>query len=224
VTTEVVRAEGLTKEYRLGTTQLRVLDGVNLNLADREMAALTGPSGSGKSTLLHLLGCLDRPTAGRYWLLGEEVSALPARHLVRFRREHLGFVFQTFNLLPKLSALENVALPLVYRGVAAAARRVDAKAALERVGLGHRLKHKPTELSGGEQQRVAIARAVVGHPRLILADEPTGNLDSGSGAQVLDLLRSLVDEGHSVLLVTHDVNIAAKADRQIHLSDGKIVR
>jgi putative ABC transport system ATP-binding protein len=220
--TRLVRAEGLTRDYRIGHQTLRVLSGVSVELGTREMVALTGPSGSGKSTLLHLLGCLDQPTSGEYWFEGERISQLPRRGLVRIRREKLGFVFQSFNLLPRLSALDNVALPLVYRGLNTGERRKRATAALERVGMGHRLKHRPSELSGGEQQRVAIARAVVGHPRLILADEPTGNLDSASGAAVLDLLRELVGEGHTVLLVTHDPAIAARADRRIQLADGRV--
>jgi putative ABC transport system ATP-binding protein len=218
----VIEADGLTKVYPMGSTRVHALRGASLRVARGEFVALMGPSGSGKSTLMHLLGCLDTPTSGTYLLEGRDVSGLPGDARARIRNERVGFVFQTFNLLPRLSALDNVALPLLYRGRAGNARQ-RAVAALERVGLAHRTGHRPAEMSGGERQRVAIARALVTEPAVILADEPTGNLDSETGAAVLDLLAALHADGRTVLVVTHDTHVGAYAQRIVHIKDGRIV-
>jgi putative ABC transport system ATP-binding protein len=218
----VIEAEGMARTYRLGTADVRALRGVDLRVARGEFVALMGPSGSGKSTLMHLLGCLDRPTGGTYRLEGRDVSRLSRDDRARVRSTRIGFVFQTFNLLPRLSALENVALPLLYQGgVGDACQR--AADALARVKLAHRAGHRPSELSGGECQRVAIARALVAQPAIILADEPTGNLDSATGGRIMDLLATLNAEGRTLLVVTHDAQVAGHAGRVITMRDGRIV-
>jgi putative ABC transport system ATP-binding protein len=215
----LIEAEGLTKVYRMGKAEVHALRGVDLHIRRSEFVALMGPSGSGKSTLMHLLGCLDTPTAGDYWLEGQAVSALSGDGRARVRNNRIGFIFQTFNLLPRLSALDNVALPLLYERRTKNARG-RAIGALERVGLGHRVDHRPTEMSGGERQRVAIARALVAEPAIILADEPTGNLDSVTGTSILQLLAALNEEGRTLLLVTHDAQVAAYAHRILQMRDG----
>ncbi|WUP79273.1 ABC transporter ATP-binding protein [Microbispora hainanensis] len=207
-----------------GGVQVDALRGVDLRIGQGEFAAIVGPSGSGKSTLMHLLGCLDRPTSGTLRVNGVDVATLDDARLADLRNRAIGFVFQSFHLLPRTSALDNVALPLVYRGVPRAVRRERARAALEAVGLGHRLTHRPSQMSGGEQQRVAIARALVGDPRVLLADEPTGNLDTRNGEEVMGLLERLNEGGVAVVLVTHDADVAARARRQIHVRDGRIER
>jgi putative ABC transport system ATP-binding protein len=219
----VVRTVGLTRRYKMGDAFVDALRGVDLTIARAEFVALVGPSGSGKSTVLNLIGGLDRPTSGQVWINGTELSASDERTLTRHRRQHVGFVFQSFNLLPRLTAEENVALPLMFSGVPEKERQARARALLERVGLGPRLTHRPTQLSGGEQQRVAIARALVGQPALLLADEPTGNLDTATGAEIMALLKELNQErGLTLLVVTHDPEVAAFADRIIRLRDGRI--
>ena len=219
----VVKAVGLTRRFKMGNTLVDALRGVDLTIARGEFVALVGPSGSGKSTVLNLIGGLDRPTSGEVWINGVELSDSDERIRTRYRREQVGFVFQTFNLLPRLTAKENVALPLMFSGVPHKERLARAQKLLERVGLGHRLTHRPTELSGGEQQRVAIARALVGEPALILADEPTGNLDTAIGREIMTLLRELNEErGVTLLVVTHDPEVAAFADRIVGLRDGTV--
>jgi putative ABC transport system ATP-binding protein len=218
----LIETEGLARTYQMGTAQVRALGGVDLRIAPGEFVALMGPSGSGKSTLMHLLGCLDTPTAGRYWLEGEDVSALSSDERARMRNARVGFVFQTFNLLPRLSALENVMLPLLYGGTARDAGDRAARA-LAHVELAHRARHRPTELSGGECQRVAIARALVTEPAIILADEPTGNLDSLTGAGIMRLLGELNAEGRTLLVVTHSAEVAARAGRVLYMCDGRLV-
>ena len=218
----IIRVHGLCKDYRVGGRAVRALDNVSLTLVQGEMAAVMGPSGSGKSTLLHLLGCLDRPSAGDYWFRGRPVAELGDAALARVRNRHIGFVFQSFNLLPRATALENAALPLLYAGLTGRERRHRAEGALARVGLGDRLHHRAITLSGGEQQRVAIARGLVNDPTLILADEPTGALDSATGSEILDLLAALNAEGITVLLVTHDPRVARRARRLIRVLDGRI--
>jgi putative ABC transport system ATP-binding protein len=212
----------VTRIYRMGDTEVRALDAVSLAVEAGEFVAIMGPSGSGKSTLMNVLGCLDRPTAGRYLLAGREVSRLEANDLAEIRSRTLGFVFQSFNLLPRTSAIENVELPLIYAGVRPAERRRRALAALGRVGLEGRLEHQPSQLSGGQQQRVAIARALVAEPRVILADEPTGNLDSRTSEEVMAILRGLSGAGLTVVLVTHEPDIAAHAARVVVMRDGSI--
>jgi putative ABC transport system ATP-binding protein len=229
----VVRTVGLTRRYKMGDGFVDALRGVDLAIARGEFVALVGPSGSGKSTVLNLIGGLDRPTSGQVWINGIELSASDERTLTRHRRQHVGFVFQSFNLLPRLTAEENVALPLMFSGVPEKERRARARALLERVGLGPRLTHRPTQLSGGEQQRVAIARALVGQPALLLADEPTGNLDTATGAELMALLKELNQDqrsarspdrrrGLTLLVVTHDPEVAAFADRIVKLRDGQV--
>jgi putative ABC transport system ATP-binding protein len=216
----VIETQGLERTFAMGATRVRAVRGVDVRIARGEFVALMGPSGSGKSTLMHLLGCLDTPSAGRYWLEGADVGALSSDQRARVRSTRIGFVFQTFNLLPRLTAMENVALPLLYQGRGVKQRAADA---LRRVGLAHRAEHRPAELSGGECQRVAIARAVVTEPGIILADEPTGNLDSVTGAQIMRLLGDLHQEGRTLLIVTHDAQVAAYAARVLHMVDGRIV-
>ena len=219
----LIEVEDLVKVYRTGDVELRALDGVSFSVAHGEFVAVMGPSGSGKSTTMNMLGCLDSPTQGRYLLDGRDVARLSGDELARVRNVKLGFVFQGFNLLPRLSAVDNVALPLVYAGVPARERRERAREALERVGLGARLGHRPNQMSGGQQQRVAIARALVGRAPLILADEPTGNLDTRTSEEIMDLLVEVNREGKTVVLVTHEPDIAAYARRVLHFKDGRLV-
>jgi putative ABC transport system ATP-binding protein len=219
----VVRTVGLTRRYKMGDAFVDALRGVDLTVARGEFVALMGPSGSGKSTVLNLVGGLDRPTSGQVWINGTELSASDELTLTRHRRQHVGFVFQSFNLLPRLTAEENVALPLMFGGVPEGERLARARALLERVGLGARLAHRPSELSGGEQQRVAIARALVGQPALLLADEPTGNLDTATGVEIMALLKELNrEQGLTLLVVTHDPEVAAFASRIVKLRDGQV--
>ena len=219
----LIEVEGLVKVYRTGDVELRALDGVSFSVAHGEFVAVMGPSGSGKSTTMNMLGCLDSPTQGRYLLDGRDVARLSGDELAKVRNEKLGFVFQGFNLLPRLSAVDNVALPLVYSGVPSRERSERAREALERVGLGKRLGHRPNQMSGGQQQRVAIARALVGRAPLILADEPTGNLDTRTSEEIMDLLVEVNREGKTVVLVTHEPDIAAYARRVLHFKDGRLV-
>ena len=218
----VIRLRGITREYLMGGERIRALAGVDLDIARNEYVAIMGPSGSGKSTMMNVLGCLDTPTAGDYWLSGHLVSRMADDDLARIRNREIGFVFQTFNLLPRASALANVELPLVYAGISARLRRQRAEAALEKVGLGGRMHHKPNELSGGQRQRVAIARALVNEPAILLADEPTGNLDSSTSEEIMRVFGQLHAQGQTVLLVTHEPDIAEHARRVIVLRDGLI--
>jgi len=218
----LIEFRGVSKSYRKGSEVVDAVANVDLQIQERGMVAIVGPSGSGKSTLLHLMGAMDRPTRGEVLVAGEAVKRLSSGELTRFRRKTVGFVFQTFNLIPNLTALENVALPMEFNGVSAAERSARAKALLERFQLGHRLKHRPRELSGGEMQRVAIARAVANEPRLVLADEPTGNLDSRSGKLIYELLQEVSRE-RTVIVVTHAEELAKLADRVIHIRDGQLV-
>ena len=217
---EVIRLEAVTKIYRTGSLSVAALRGVSFAIEQGDYVSVMGPSGSGKSTLMHILGCLDVPTGGRYWLGGQDVSHMDEVDLAEVRNRHIGFVFQQFNLLPTMSAWRNVELPLVYAGVARAERRRRAMEALERVGLGDRVDHRPGELSGGQQQRVAVARAVVSEPSLILADEPTGALDSTSAADVMTLLSELHGSGRTLVVITHDPEVAAAASRTLRIRDG----
>ena len=218
----VIEMRGIGKVYRSGRLEVDALREVDLEVREGDFLAIVGPSGSGKSTLMNLLGCLDRPTSGTYRLTGENVAELDDDALARLRNRTIGFVFQSFNLLPRTSALENVAMPLLYGGVPRAARNARAREALERLGLGDRMDHQPSELSGGQQQRVAIARALVTQPAILLADEPTGNLDSQSGADVLALLHELNDAGTTVVLITHDADVADAAKRSVRVRDGRL--
>ncbi|MEU7513446.1 ABC transporter ATP-binding protein [Streptomyces sp. NPDC042898] len=220
VTSTVVRLRGVTKEYAGG---VRALDGVDLTVAEGELLGIVGPSGSGKSTLLHVVGTLDRPSAGTVEIAGHDVAALTDRRLSALRARHIGFVFQAFHLVPGVGALENVAEGLLYSGLPRARRRAMAAEALARVGLADRMKHRPHELSGGQKQRVAIARAVVGEPDLLLADEPTGALDSASGEAVMELLHDLNREGATIAVITHDAEIAGRLPRQVRIRDGRVV-
>jgi ABC-type lipoprotein export system ATPase subunit len=222
MTTPLIALDRVSRVYRMGPVEVPALDDVSLRIQPGEFVAIVGPSGSGKSTMMNILGCLDRPTHGSYQLAGAPVAELDDDSLARLRSRTIGFVFQSYNLLPRTTALENVATPLLYQGVRRAERLRRARATLERLGLGDRVDHEPTELSGGQQQRVAVARALVTEPALILADEPTGNLDSHAGAEVTALLRELHRSGRTVVLITHDVDVAATADRQIHLLDGRL--
>ncbi len=219
----MIRLEGITKIYKMGDNEVRALDGVDLHISPKEFVAIIGPSGSGKSTLMNMIGCLDVPTSGSYWIDGIEGSKMKDNQLADLRNQKLGFIFQQYNLLTKLSALENVELPLIYRGVPAQKREQMAQEALKRVGLEDKMHHKPTELSGGQQQRVSIARALCAKPSLILADEPTGALDSKSGTEIMQMLHELHDEGNTIIIITHDLNIAKQAERIVTISDGKIV-
>jgi len=220
----VILTHSLTREYVMGAEVVHALRGVDIQIRKNEYVACMGPSGSGKSTLMNLIGCLDTPTAGEYWLNSQKVSDLTDDELARIRNKEIGFVFQTFNLLPRADSLHNVELPLIYAGLAAKERRQRAARALERVGLGDRMDHRPNELSGGQRQRVAIARALVNDPSILLADEPTGNLDSATGNEIMALFQELHDAGQTIVLVTHEHDIAAHARRQIHLLDGKVER
>jgi putative ABC transport system ATP-binding protein len=220
----VIVTRNLQREYDMGGEIVRALRGVDLTIRKNEFVAVMGPSGSGKSTLMNLIGCLDSPTGGEYWLNGHRVSELEDDELARIRNKEIGFVFQTFNLLPRATSLHNVELPLVYAGVGGKQRRDLASEALKRVGLSDRMSHRPNELSGGQRQRVAIARALVTRPSILLADEPTGNLDSTTSEEILSLFEALHQDGQTILLVTHEHDIAEHARRQVHLRDGKMER
>jgi putative ABC transport system ATP-binding protein len=219
----LIQLEEVSKTYDSGENAVQALRGIDLQIAAGEFAAIIGPSGSGKSTLMHILGCLDSPTSGRYWLDGEDVAALSSRELARIRNRKLGFVFQTFNLLPRATIWKNVELPLLYAGLGREQRLERAMDALKRVGLENRAKHRPNELSGGQRQRVAIARALVNEPSLILADEPTGNLDSKTGSDIIRIFEELAASGQTIILVTHDPAIAARTQRRIKIVDGQVV-
>jgi putative ABC transport system ATP-binding protein len=218
----VIKTEALCKSYPMGAEIVYALREINLEIERGEYVAIMGPSGSGKSTLMNLIGCLDVPTSGRYWLNGRLVSELDDDELAHVRNREIGFIFQTFNLLPRSSALANVELPLVYRGIAPARRREMARDALRMVELEHRIDHRPSELSGGQRQRVAIARALVSNPSIMLADEPTGNLDSATGAEILVLFERLHHEGRTLVVVTHERDVAQNAHRILHIRDGKL--
>jgi putative ABC transport system ATP-binding protein len=219
---EVIVVDNLWKTYNMGVEQVHALRGVNLRIRHNEYVAIMGPSGSGKSTLMNLIGCLDTPTQGSYWLNGHEVSELNDDELARIRNKEIGFVFQTFNLLARATALHNVELPLIYNGTPAEERIERAKASLAAVNLGERMYHKPNELSGGQRQRVAIARALINHPSIVLADEPTGNLDSKTGAEIMALMDELHAKGNTIIVVTHEPDIASYAHRIVHIRDGEI--
>jgi putative ABC transport system ATP-binding protein len=218
----IIRIRDLTRHYVMGTETVQALRGVSLDIGRNEYVAIMGPSGSGKSTMMNMIGCLDTPTGGEYWLNGQEVSQLTDDQLARVRNKEIGFVFQTFNLLPRATSLHNVELPLVYAGVSARERRARASAALGRVGLGNRMDHRPNELSGGQRQRVAIARALVNEPSILLADEPTGNLDSTTSEEIMQVFGELHRQGQTVIMVTHEADIAAHAERTVVLRDGKV--
>ena len=218
----VIKTEELAKVYEMGAEQVHALRGVNLEIRKGEYVAIMGPSGSGKSTLMNLIGCLDSPTSGKYWLAGRLVSDLDDDELAYIRNKEIGFVFQTFNLLPRATALHNVELPLIYNGTPAEERIEKARKALERVDLADRMQHKPNELSGGQRQRVAIARALVNNPSIVLADEPTGNLDSKTGEEIMALFENLYRQANTIILVTHENDIAQHAHRIIHIRDGRI--
>jgi putative ABC transport system ATP-binding protein len=218
----VIRTEGIAKVYEMGAEQVHALRGVDLEIRKGEYVAIMGPSGSGKSTLMNLIGCLDSPSSGRYWLAGRLVSELDDDELAYIRNKEIGFVFQTFNLLPRASALHNVELPLIYNGTPSEERIEKAKLALQRVDLTSRMTHKPNELSGGQRQRVAIARALVNDPSIVLADEPTGNLDSKTGEEIMSLFENLHRQGNTIILVTHEMDVAQHAHRIIFIRDGKI--
>jgi putative ABC transport system ATP-binding protein len=218
----VICTESLTKVYEMGAEQVHALRGVDLVIRKGEYCAIMGPSGSGKSTLMNLIGCLDTPTTGRYWLAGRLVSELDDDELAYIRNKEIGFVFQTFNLLPRATALHNVELPLIYNGTPAEQRIDRARKALDMVDLADRMLHKPNELSGGQRQRVAIARALVNDPSILLADEPTGNLDSKTGEEIMNLFERLHEQGNTIILVTHEHDVAARAHRIIHVRDGKV--
>jgi putative ABC transport system ATP-binding protein len=218
----IIRLDHVSRTYAMGRLAVHALDDVSLRVREGEFVAIVGPSGSGKSTMMNILGCLDRPTAGQYLLAGTPVARLDDDALAGLRSRTIGFVFQSYNLLPRTTALDNVTTPLLYQNVSRRERAARARAALERLGLGDRFDHEPSELSGGQQQRVAIARAIVTDPAMLLADEPTGNLDSASGRDVMGLLHELNDAGRTIVLITHDAEVARAANRQIHLLDGRI--
>ncbi|MDQ3136110.1 MAG: ABC transporter ATP-binding protein [Gemmatimonadota bacterium] len=220
----VIVTRNLQRDYDMGGEVVHALRGVNVVIRKNEFVAVMGPSGSGKSTLMNLVGCLDSPTGGEYWLNGHRVSELGDDELARIRNKEIGFVFQTFNLLPRATALHNVELPLVYAGLGGRERRSQAADALARVGLQDRMQHRPNELSGGQRQRVAIARALVNQPSILLADEPTGNLDSGTSEEIMGLFEGLYRDGQTIVLVTHESDIAKHARRQVHLKDGRVER
>lgn len=217
----LIKTHGLTKIYKLDAVDVPAVVDVDLTIYPGELVGLMGPSGSGKSTLMHLLGCLDTPSSGEYYLEGQRIDR--RADLAKIRREKIGFVFQTFNLIPRLSALQNVELPMIYKGVPAGPRRERAQMLLKSVGLGERLRHRPEELSGGQRQRVTIARALANEPRLILADEPTGNLDSQAGGEVVEILKELNAQGVTILIVTHEEYIAQETQRQLRIFDGRLV-
>jgi putative ABC transport system ATP-binding protein len=219
----LIELRGITKVYRMGQNEVVALNNVSLSVEKGEFVAIVGRSGSGKSTLMNIVGCLDTPTSGSYFLKGEDVSGLDEKSLTRIRNREIGFIFQSFNLIGSLSAIENVELPLLYRGIDHAERRRLAKEALRLVGLENRMDHRPAQMSGGQQQRVAIARAIAAQPQIILADEPTGNLDSKSGNEIMQILYSLGRSGRTIILITHDNRIAQCAQRTVRLSDGVLV-
>jgi len=219
----LIELQGIRKIYDSGENAVEALRGVNAEIRKGEFVSIIGPSGSGKSTLMHILGCLDSPTEGSYWLDGQDVAAIGGGGLAKIRNQKIGFVFQTFNLLPRASILKNVELPLLYAGVDSDERTERARRALELVGIGNRAKHRPAELSGGQRQRVAVARALVNNPSLILADEPTGNLDSKTGTEIIDIFETLAAKGETIVIVTHDPAIAARTHRRIRIVDGEIV-
>jgi len=219
----IIQIENLTKIYDTGSIQVEALKSVNLNVERKEYVAIMGASGSGKSTLMNIIGCLDRMTSGKYILDGEDVSKLNDTQLAEIRNKKVGFVFQAFNLLPRLTALGNVELPMIYAGIPSSQRHKRAKEALERVGLGDRMHHRPNELSGGQKQRVAIARALVNNPSILLADEPTGNLDTKSSIEIMDIFENLNDEGVTIVMVTHEADIAAHTKRNVVFRDGQII-
>ena len=219
----LIKLEDIRRYYTVGTEVVHALNGVSFEVTKGEWVAIIGQSGSGKSTLMNVLGCLDTPTAGRYWLNGKDVSHMSDNELADIRNREIGFIFQTFQLLPRETALGNVELPLIYRGLRAKERRERARAALDQVGLSNRVTHRPNELSGGQRQRVAIARALVTDPSLLLADEPTGNLDSATGLEIIGLFEQLHRSGHTICLVTHEATLAARCPRAIRISDGLIV-
>jgi len=219
----IIQIENLTKIYDTGAVKVEALKSVNLNVDENEYVAIMGPSGSGKSTLMNIIGCLDRMTSGKYYLEGKDISTLSDNELADIRNKKIGFVFQAFNLLPRLTALGNVELPMIYAGIPASVRRKKAIEALEKVGLGDRLHHRPNELSGGQKQRVAIARALVNNHAILLADEPTGNLDSKSSHEIMDIFESLNDEGVTIVMVTHEPEIAAHTKRNVIFRDGEII-
>ncbi len=219
---DIINIASMKKEYRMGKIIVPALNGVDITINEGEFVAIMGPSGSGKSTLMHIIGCLDKPTDGQYSLNAELVSEMKKGKLALIRNKQIGFVFQTFNLLPHLNILKNVELPLMYAGFNKKKRTLTAKRVLNEVGLGDRLKHKPSELSGGQRQRVAIARAIVNNPTIILADEPTGNLDTASGSDILSIFSDLNDKGHTIIMVTHDPAVAKRATRIINIVDGLI--
>jgi len=220
----LIETRDLWKTYTMGDEEIHALRGVSVSINRGEYAAIMGPSGSGKSTLMNLIGCLDTPSKGSYFLNGKEVSTMNDNELARIRNEEIGFVFQTFNLLPRATALQNVELPLIYAGVSAKERQERARAALEKVELGSRMGHRPNELSGGQRQRVAIARALVNNPSILLADEPTGNLDSKTGVEIMALFARLHEAGNTIVLVTHEADVAAHAHRTISIRDGQVER
>ncbi len=220
----VIVTRNLQREYNMGSERVRALRGVDLVIRRNEFVAIMGPSGSGKSTLMNMIGCLDTPSEGEYWLNGYRVSELDDDALARIRNKEIGFVFQTFNLLPRATALANVELPMVYAGVGSKERRERARTTLEQVGLGDRIHHRPNELSGGQRQRVAIARALVNRPSILLADEPTGNLDSSTSEDIMALFETLYQQGQTIIIVTHEPDIAEHAKRQVVLRDGRVAR
>ncbi len=219
----MIRLDNVIKTYVMGEIELTVLKGISIDVREGDFYSIIGPSGSGKSTLMNILGCLDVPTSGEYYLDGKEISTYNENDLAKIRNEKIGFIFQKFNLLPRLDAFENVELPLIYRGVKSKRRKEETEIALDSVGLYDRMHHKPNELSGGQQQRVAIARALVGNPSVLLADEPTGNLDTKSGNEVLDILESLNKKGRTIIVITHDLEVADRSKIEITLRDGIIV-
>jgi putative ABC transport system ATP-binding protein len=219
----LIHTEDITKFYTIGKFVVEALRGVTIDIEKGEYIAITGPSGSGKSTIMHLLGCLDTPTSGKYFLSGTDVTTLTDLELSRLRNKSIGFVFQTFNLLPRVTVTKNVELPLLYAGIPAKERAKKTEVILERVGLSHRKQHRPNELSGGEMQRVAVARALINDPEVVFADEPTGNLDSKTGKEIMTLFNDIAKEGNTIILVTHDATVAGYARRQLKMLDGKII-
>jgi putative ABC transport system ATP-binding protein len=219
----MIRLQGVTKQYRMGDQTVHALQGIDLQIERNEMVAFIGASGSGKSTMMNIVGCLDRPSSGEYWLNGREVATMSGDDLAQVRNREIGFIFQSFHLLPRASALDNVAQPLIYRGVPLRERLALAAQSLARVGLGERMHHRPNELSGGQRQRVAIARALVGNPAILLADEPTGNLDSNTSREIMDLIRAVHEGGQTVVMVTHEPEIAEQCQRIVRLRDGCVL-